>query len=236
MVNTDVHIGYVLHSRPFRDTSAIVEFFFRDIGRVPIIFKGIKRSGKSAAKSRLLQPFSRLAVGFYGRSDMKTGTLVESDGHSVLLQGKQLFSGMYLNELLTRLLHRHEPYGELFELYEAALQNLLQSNFEPTLRIFEHHLLSQLGYEIPLFGDATGADFHTQSWYLYEPEQGFVLSEIQPPPSKLLGRCFVGSELMAIAQQQYEDEAVLKAAKRLSRLALAPHLGDQPLQSRKLFS
>ncbi|RLU03653.1 MAG: DNA repair protein RecO, partial [Ketobacter sp.] len=46
---------------------------------------------------------------------------------------------------------------------------------------------------------------------------------------------FSGQHLLAIEQHDYDEPEVAKAAKRLIRLALAPHLGDKPLHSRELF-
>ncbi len=235
MGNTEVHNGYLLHSRPFRDTSVICEFFLRQLGRVSILFKGVKKSGKAGAKARLLQPFSLLNVSFQGRHELKTGIMVESADVSVLLQGKHLYSGLYLNELLMRLLHKEEPHDELFAFYVEALHSLAAGELEVVLRQFEHQLLSEMGYELVLDVDMAGQPVVEDAWYFYEQDQGLQFVVEPPKDVKLQQRCFKGEHLLAIQRHVYEDAECLKASKRLSRLALAPHLGDKPLKSRELF-
>ena len=144
MANTDV--GYLLHSRPYRDTSVIADFFLRYHGRISLLYKGVRKAGKQGAKGRLLQPFSPLAVSFDGRHELKTGRVLESAGPSTFLVGVQLYSGLYLNELLVRLLHRDEAADALYQFYESALMALKGGGIEVALRRFEHQLLSELGW------------------------------------------------------------------------------------------
>jgi DNA repair protein RecO (recombination protein O) len=44
-----------------------------------------------------------------------------------------------------------------------------------------------------------------------------------------------GASLVALARESLDDAVVLRDAKTLMRAALARHLGDRPLHSRKLF-
>ena len=201
-----------------------------------MLFKGVRTSGKQGAKARLLQPFTSLLIRFNGRNELKVGQQVEPDQVGFGLVGVQLYSGLYLNELLVRLLHREEPYVSLFDHYRTALLNLQRGDLEPTLRQFEHQLLAELGYALDLQQDSVGTPVHPQSLYLYQPDLGFSLIEELPQKSELSAYCFAGSQLLAIHNGEYKDSDVLKAAKRLSRLALQPHLGDKPLRSRELFT
>lgn len=235
MANTDVFSGYLLHSRPFRDSSVICDFFLRHVGRVSILYKGVKKSGKPGAKARLLQPFSPLSVSYTGRGELKSGLLLEANGAGTFLQGKRLYSGLYLNELLMRLLHKEEPHDELFEYYQSALKLLLMDEFEVVLRRFEQQLLMALGYELVFEVDDQGNEVQAGRWYVYEYDSGFVPLAAPSQDSKIQQRSFLGAHLLAIHQHVYDDADILKSAKRLSRLALAPHLGDKPLKSRELF-
>jgi len=65
--------GYVLHSRPYRETSVIADLFTRDQGRVSVVFRGVKSSKGKTAKGRLLQPFQPLSFLWYGDRELKTG-------------------------------------------------------------------------------------------------------------------------------------------------------------------
>ncbi len=233
MANTD--LGYLLHSRPYRDSSVICDFFLEHHGRVSLVYKGVRKAGKQGAKGRLLQPFSPLAISFEGRNELKSGRLLEAAGVPVFLVGVQLYSGLYVNELLVRLLHREEPAPALFEYYQQVIQSLLGGRIEATLRRFEHQLLMELGYELTLQWDVEGDPIHPEQVYLYVPDQGFSLIAANGLQQSLRQHSFLGQHLLAIDQHDYDEPEVAKAAKRLSRLALAPHLGDKPLHSRELF-
>lgn len=236
MTSREPDTGYLLHARPFRDSSVIGEFFLRRGGRVTILFKHLKKEGKQGARARLLQPFTPLAVTFEGSHDMKTGRMLEAAAASLMLQGPALFSGMYLNELLVRLLHREESHPDLFLHYEVTLRQLQDTPAEVPLRQFEQTLLAEMGYELVLDRDTGGDPIQGDTWYRYEADNGFLPIGGPPREPVRAGQCFRGVHLLEIHRQAYEDSDVRVAAKRLSRLALAPHLGDKPLKSRELFA
>ncbi|HAU13310.1 MAG: DNA repair protein RecO [Pseudomonadales bacterium] len=233
MANTD--LGYLLHSRPYRDSSVICDFLLEHHGRASLLYRGVRKAGKQGAKGRLLQPFSPLAVTFDGRNELKTGRLLEPAGAPVFLVGRQLYSGLYVNELLVRLLHKEEPASDLFRYYQNVITELRNGQLEATLRRFERILLAELGYELSLQWDVHGQPLQVDQLYLYEPDQGFLPVATQSIDPGLRQRCFTGQHLLAINRHAYDDQAVALAAKKLSRQALAPHLGDKPLRSRELF-
>ena len=233
MANTD--LAYLLHSRPYQDSSVICDFLLEHHGRVSLLYKGVRKAGKQGAKGRLLQPFSPLAVSFEGRNELKSGRLLEAAGAPVFLVGAQLYSGLYVNELLVRLLHKEEPSPVLFEYYRQVIQSLITLQIEPVLRRFERLLLQELGYELTLQWDVEGDSIHPDAHYLYVPDQGFMPTLMANLDQPLRQRCFSGQHLLAIERHDYDEPEVAKAAKRLIRLALAPHLGDKPLHSRELF-
>ena len=236
MTSNEPDEGFLLHARPFRDTSLIGEFFLRRHGRVSILYKHLKKEGKAGAKARLLQPFAPLAVTFDGQNELKAGRMLEPAGAAFFLTGKALFSGLYLNELLVRLLQREESAEALFEHYRLALLRLQDSVDEITLRRFEQQLLQEMGYGLVLDSDVSGELLAPDTWYLYEADTGFIPLPQQPADPACARLSFRGAHLLEIRQEQYEDTAVRSDAKRLSRLALAPHLGDKPLKSRELFA
>jgi DNA repair protein RecO (recombination protein O) len=212
--------AFVLHRYPYRETSFIVDFFTQSHGRISVIAKGI-RSPKSPLKG-LLQPFVPLTVHARGRHALKTLTLAEGSGPPISLMSTQLISGLYMNELLVRLLPKEEVCEYLFSTYYASLQALN----EVSLRIFEQTLLKTLGYALPL------QLLDPDCCYLFIAEHGFELCyehEAHKPSF------FLGKQLCAIEKEDYSDVATVNAAKRLMRLAFAPLLGNKPLKSRELY-
>lgn len=232
--------GYVLHSRPYRETSVIADLFTRDQGRVSVVFRGVKSSKGKTAKGRLLQPFQPLSFLWYGDRELKTGKDFEASGAACFFSGTLLYSALYLNELLQRLLFREDPHPELYDQYCNTLDRLQSTaaadvaDIEILLRHFEWGLLTDLGYEIALDRDSEYHSIDPDLDYRYDADAGFLPATRRLDPAQQ-HYYFRGADLLGMAAQQWQESGVLKAAKRLMRLALAPHLGDKPLKSRELF-
>ena len=101
-MNNDWLEGYVLHRRPYRETSYIVDFFSLQAGRVSAVAKGVRNS-KTDRKS-LLQPFRPLRFQLSGKSELKNLRQIEAGGAVIMLAGTSLFCGMYLNEVINKVM------------------------------------------------------------------------------------------------------------------------------------
>jgi len=236
MTHTDLTPGYILHTRPYRDSSLLAEVFSRNHGRVGAIFKGAKNpvgGKKRPSKAANFSPFIPRLLSWYGKGELKSGRGIELAGTPVYLTGARLFSGLYLNELLVRLLHRDDPVPVLYDLYQDTLLALqAQASPEIPLRTFEKGLLLALGYGLDFSADAVdGSPIQPRVLYCYDPSSGFSPA----PTGQEQAPGFQGQLLLNMGRDDYRDAATRKAAKRLMRQALAPHLGDRPLESRKLF-
>jgi DNA repair protein RecO (recombination protein O) len=98
----EMHLAFLLHRRDYRETSALADFFTVEHGVISGVVKGARGSIKS---QRLpLQPFICLSISWQGHHDLKTIKSVEAVNNAPLLSGAQLFCGLYVNELLLRLL------------------------------------------------------------------------------------------------------------------------------------
>lgn len=223
--------AYVLHTRPYRDTSLLVEIFTHDYGRIGLVARGV-RSSKSRYAS-LLQPFNPLLISWSGQGELPTLSGAETAGMAPQLNGDLLLSGFYLNELLMRLLQRGDAHPRLFEVYITSLASLAERNEqEPILRQFEHRLLQETGYGLILDHDVlSGESIDPEGSYQYLPDRGPVLASEQDNN----GIDVHGQTLLAIARDDYSHSRVRQEAKRLMRAVLAVHLGDRPLKSRELF-
>jgi len=225
--------GFVLHQRPYRETSALLEVFTPTHGRIGLVARGV-HSPKSRRRGEL-QAFRALHFSWSERGELGTLTGIETGGPGLHLNGASLYSAFYLNELLVRLLVRNDPHPVLFDRYGIALNQLsgLPENLELTLRLFEKHLLQETGYGLLLDVDCqTGEPVWSDGLYDYHLEAGPV--EVASGSKK--GFLFSGSSLLALAQEQNFDLAALRDAKRLMRAALNLYLGGKPLKSRELFT
>jgi DNA repair protein RecO (recombination protein O) len=216
--------AYLLHARAYRESSLLVDVFSSEIGRFRFVARGARRP--RARQRSLLQPFVRLLVSVSGKNELKTLTHVEAGGPPWLLPPSQLVSGFYLNELLYRLLVVYDPMPVLFRGYEQCLRQLATScPTEAALRQFELLLLRELGYALELAVDSQGQALQACAHYGYQVECGFLRQS----------KGFSGEALIALAAQQWDDPAVLRVAKQLTRLALTALLGTKPLMSRACY-
>lgn len=141
--------AYVLHSHDWSESSLILDLFCREQGRVVAVAKGAKRPYSQLRP--VLMPFQRITVGFGSKrsDDAEVWLLRQAEwaGGPAFCGGEALLPGFYLNELLMRLLPRHEPHTVLFEAYADVLQALGEPGLlQAALRAFELILLRQLGH------------------------------------------------------------------------------------------
>lgn len=213
--------AYLLHRRPYRDTSLLLECFSRDHGRVGLVARG----GRSRLAG-VLQPFTPLLLSWSGGGELKTLTGVEPDGYADPLRGAALAAGFYLNELLLRGCARLDGHPPVYAAYGRALAALRGPAIEPALRRFERDLLAGLGYGLLLTHDARGGAIMPDGRYHYRPEHGAV-----PAADGDLS----GAALLALQHDTLDDPAHWPALKRLLRSQLRWHFGDRPLKSRALY-
>lgn len=225
--------AFVLHTRHYRDSSALLDILTAEHGRMSLVAKGARRTVRGRSSGAILQPFIPLLLSFSGRSELKTLTASEVAGQVLSLRGERLYSGIYLNELLLRLLHHNDAHMDLFIAYGDAVASLGGDQpVDEILRQFEFILLEQLGYSFDLGIDGySGETVCEDRWYHYHQEFGLVERRSPSGPDNPV---FSGRDLLAIAAGEHGD-SVRKTSKRLLRLVLAGHLGDKPLKSRELF-
>lgn len=221
--------AYVLHRRPYRETSFLIELITPEYGRISAVAKGVRKP--RSASPGLLQPFVPLVISWSGKHELMTLTDVEANGVIKNLNGECLFAGLYLNELLMCLLQKWDAHPNLYKAYEQTLAALqLNQLDEKVLRSFEKYLLEELGYGfLPKSIVSLQNNFLPDKFYCFTTENGFVESDHHSASA------FSGKSLIDIATENWRDAQCLADAKRLIRLILAPLLGARPLHSRRLF-
>lgn len=224
MTSVQLAPAYVLHARPFKETSLLLDVLTCEHGRISLVAKGAKRA--KSGKSALLQPFSPVVLGWSGRSDLQTLTQVESRGNAQRFMGRVLLCGLYVNELLVKLLHRHDPCPVLFKSYEHLLERLpCADNLEICLRSFELNLLKELGYAL------SAAHLEAGAYYIFTDDNGFI--KVNGHSNRM--DCFSGESLLAILSNSVISLENLPTAKRLMRAVLHVLLQGKPLNARALF-
>ncbi len=218
--------AYILHHRPYRDTSRILEVLTRDHGRLTLFARGVR--GPKAKLSAALQPFRRLLVSWSGRGEAAQLTGAESAEHTAELPPSCLMAAFYLNELLIKLTTRHDPLPGLFDDYHLTLEGLrLGGPLEPRLRIFEKRLLETLGYGLELTVEAqTGRRIEPRAYYHFRPAQGLF-----PTVADAAG-AVAGHSLLSLATEDLSDAGELDDARRLLYAALTQCLEGRELTTR----
>jgi DNA repair protein RecO (recombination protein O) len=249
--------GYVLHQRAFRDSSLIVELFTREHGRLSA-FAHAARGLRS--RFAALQPFRPLLLSWSGRGEAPTLSAAERaellpaaravhDGAGLGGQGlpaARLMSGFYVNELLLKLLARHDPHADLFDLYEDTLGQLAsEASAEAPLRLFETQLLQFVGYGLNLSAEAdTGEAVRSERHYQFRPGvHGFVVAE-PGAPGAIAGAVLQGlaaGELPAAQEPLRQARALLRAAldhclegRELTTRSVARALATYPRRERRV--
>lgn len=222
--------AFILHRRNYRDTSLILELFTLESGRISVIAKGAKRNKSPLRNS--LQMFQPILVAYCGKNDLQTLTQIELQTPLINIKGKYLAWAFYLNELLFRLLQKHDPYPNLFHRYQQVLEAFTNNMAnEQHLRIFEYDLLNELGYGLQLSNDIEGNLIEQKSYYHCSPQQAPVKTLLNDQQQNI----YMGSSLLALQQRNLNNEIFLRDSKRLLRQSLLPLLGEKPLKSRELL-
>ncbi len=226
-----LHPCFILHQRPYRETSLLLEVFSREHGRITLVAKGVRRNKKHT--QALFQSHRQLNISWSGRGTLDTLTEIEANGMAYDLKGKATIAAFYLNELLMRLLHKHESHPGLFDAYLMALTRLDHGESDMiTLRYFEKQLLDALGYGLVL-------DHEVESGKPIDPGQDyFYLIDRGPFSHKPMNASSVkiaGNTLLALDREEFDERSGLHEVKQLMRMTLAGYLGEKPLASRKLY-
>ena len=215
--------AYVLHSRPWRETSRIVETLTRDHGRVAVVARGLAGAKRHTQRASL-QPLQAVRIDYLPRGELARLLQVEAVDAAPALAGDALLAAFYVNELLLRLCPRQEPQPRLFERYGALRDELAGAGpLAWTLRRFERDLLDVLGVGLPWGCTEDGEPLDPQARYRVDAELG-------PIPAR--GREGVGgAALLALADDVLPDAETLGSLRPVLRQVLASHLGPQPLKS-----
>lgn len=231
-MRVEAESGFVLHVTPYRETSLLVDLFTRHQGRVRCVAKGFRKPNKRGI-SRALFPYTEHQFSWQGRGDLKTLTAADALGAPVFLQQETAFTGLYINELLYRLLHEHDPHEYLYQQYHQFLEQLAGSGTdELMLRRLEMLLLDELGYGLVLDTDIQGQAIAPDRQYQYIPEQGLVELINQQNST---GAPLNGADLVSMVNGDFSQRAVMQAAKQLTRRVIDFYLGGKQLHSRELY-
>jgi DNA repair protein RecO (recombination protein O) len=236
--------AYVLHRYDWSESSLILDLFTRERGRVAVAAKGAKRPYSQLRP--VLLPFQRIQVTL-GRTPADEHAEIHNLRHAEwagggpMLSGGALFSGFYLNELLMKLLARHDPHPALFDAYRATLPVLATGHealAQAALRAFELALLREIGV-LPELSRVTLTlqPVSDAARYQLIPESGVVptnedLGSLDGASLRELQRALDGDSPAALQSACVPCTSALRAS---LRALLHYHLGSGTLRSRQVM-
>jgi DNA repair protein RecO (recombination protein O) len=222
--------AYVLHQRPYRNSSLIVDCLTAAYGRQCLVAQGARRAESRQRSS--LQPFRPVRLSWVRRGDMGRLTQVEVQAPAHELVGQNLLAGFYSNELLLRLVPRGDHNESILSCYSSCLDRLADSkDAARALRLFELGLLDVLGFGIDLERDfRTGEPIEPDRDYRFEHEGGLTASGTSSTM-----RLYSGRHLISLREHELADAESLRAAKQLLGGILSLHLGERPLKTRQVL-
>jgi DNA repair protein RecO (recombination protein O) len=219
--------GYVLHQRPYRNSSQLLECLTAGHGRVGLVARGSRRSG--SRQRAWLQPFVPLALSWQRRGELGRLTHVEPAGPVHRLSSHRLMAAFYANELVLRLTARDDPNREIVSCYSRCLAQLETAAVAETLRLFELALIHALGYGLTLDRDVGGEPLEPDRSYAFDLEGGFRRVDGG------VAEGYPGRALIALRERRLAEEESLRAAQHLLGRVLRAHLGERPVRTRMVL-
>ncbi|WP_242108104.1 DNA repair protein RecO [Luteimonas aquatica] len=227
--------AYVLHVRPWRETSLLLEVLSADYGRLGLVARGVQGPKRHVLRAAL-QPLQHIRFEAMQRGELALLTQAEAIDVAPQLLDDAMLAGFYINELLLRLAPRQDPHTELYAIYGQTRERLrARAPLAWTLRRFERDLLEALGFGFDLGHEGDGAPIDPAARYHLDPEHGprRLLSErsADDRARAATGRALLALAADAEAPPQAEELAGLR---RAMRRVIAHHLGGRGLKSWEL--
>ena len=227
--------GFVLHVRPWSESSLLLDVFSLRYGRVFLIAKGAKRP--SSQLRGLLVPFSPLRFTWTGRNEAKVLVRAEWLGSLLPLEGDALMSGFYVNELILRMTEREDPAPALFAAYVQVLAALGDSSSlerQRALRVFEMALLRLSGWPLAKADDASPAGSQEGAAAGYIVRDGLLVQS--SPGNAPSDHVYDAHVITALLAGDLSSAAVLRSARDILREVIQHRLGTKTLRTRRVLN
>nr|WP_043689883.1 recombination protein O N-terminal domain-containing protein [Thioalkalivibrio sp. AKL8] len=209
--------GVVLHARPLRENSRVLDLLTAEAGRLSVVVRG---------KAGSVQPFVLLDLAWRGRGELPTLNVAEQQ-RVFPLTGRALVCGLYLNELILRLYPRDAPIPEALPALLSAYARLAaRERADTVLRRAEWALLAPLDSGLE---HVDPAELDPDAWYRYDPEAG--VERVAAGRSEAIP----GVALQALASACDVPDNQARVSRDFMRRLIDTHLAGRPLRTRGLL-
>ncbi|WP_101926643.1 MULTISPECIES: DNA repair protein RecO [Luteimonas] len=225
--------AHVLHARPWRETSLLVEVLTRDHGRLGLVARGVQGPKRHVLRAAL-QPLQHICLSAVQRGELAQLRSAEALDAAPRLSGDAMLAGFYISELVLRLAPRQDPQPELYAIYGDARARLRAVDpLAWTLRRFERDLLDALGFGLALDSDGDGEAIDPAARYRLDPEHGARRIRHDTGASDR-NAAATGRGLLSLALDTMPAPEDLASLRRPLRAVLSYHLGPRGLKSWEL--
>lgn len=227
--------AFVLHARPWRETSLLVEVLSANHGRLGLVARGVQGPKRQVLRAAL-QPLQSIRFDAVQVGELARLVSAEATDVAPRLGGEAMLAGFYLNELTLRLAPRQDPAPDLYDAYALARARIGAGDaLGWTLRRYERDLLDALGFGFDWHHDGDGAPIDPAARYRLDPEYG---------PRRLLSdrghgdrsTAATGRALLALADDSAPDPEDQQGLRRAMRGVLSHYLGSRGLKSWEMLA
>ena len=223
----DLEPSYILHTKPYRETSMLVYALTEQHGVMHMISKGARKKGNNN-----LQPFTKMYLSWSGKGELVSLHKIEHESSNYTRNFRAQVQCFYMHELIMKLIPSMSPELELFELYETSLKAMTNDpKNEKILRQFEMQLLAIMGHPLQLkFDYINDEELIANNTYRYDPDLG---------PTHVINNgdhwnIVKGSLLSQLDRQIFTSEN-LSQVKKFLRGMMQHYLQGKPLMARRLL-
>jgi DNA repair protein RecO (recombination protein O) len=226
-MRVELESSYVLHTRPYRETSMIVYALTEHHGVVHMVSRGARKKGNN-----VLQPFTKMYLSWSGRGDLVSLTKIEHEHSRYTNNFRTQVQCFYLHELILKLIPKLSPAPELFDLYENTLDSMINNPVdENVLRNFEMRLLAIMGHPLQLRYDyINDEEIEGRLLYRYDPDLGPTQITVKQAQWNV-----VTGELLTYLSNNNLTNEILPQAKMFLRGLVKHYLQGKPLMTRRLL-
>lgn len=225
--------AFVLHSMPYRESSAVVRLLTSEHGVVSGVARGVYQSNRKGQQLRAaLQLGSHLEWQWHGDGSLKNIQHCELLQHPGIHHPRQLICLSYINELLLHFLPAEQPAPALYQAYTVLLEHIRQQDdLEMVLREYEQLLFEEMGCVIDFLWDQQNDQPVCQGrLYRLHPEQGITEDD-----GSGQGLLLNSEQLHQLAERDFTCTETRRLSKRVNRLMIDHYLEGKPLKARALY-
>ena len=203
----------ILKTQPFRSSSLIVTFFSRDFGKLKGVAKGVRLEREM--RGPLFELFSQIDVVYYEKTKSDLHLISEvfllESYEPVRTRLESIAYASYFSDLVDQLTEFHDPHEPIFHLLDFCLRYLPSLEPERMARLFEIHLLKEVGWLPYLQGCVLCHEKHSEE-FSFSPSQGALYCKKCAASAKDARR--ISEETLAVLRYyiQHDLESSVKRA------------------------